>query len=191
MIRQLKTAPNLLTMLRLAIIPFVMIAVKYQRWEWALGLFLFAGASDGLDGLLARALKQRTELGQYLDPIADKLLLSTLFVELSFLRLIPWYVTMLVFTRDIIIVIVSALVYAIAHFRDFTPSIFGKLNTLAQVATVLLVLLRELMPFPELAIACKIAFWSTVALTVISGVHYAVRIGTQVRAAEKHAAGSA
>jgi cardiolipin synthase len=190
MIRQLKTPPNLLTLLRLAFIPFIMIAVKYQRWEWALGVFLLAGVSDGLDGLLARALKQRTELGQYLDPIADKLLLSTLFMELAILRLIPWYVTLLVFTRDLFIIIVAALVYAIAGFRDFRPSIFGKLNTLAQVATVLLVLLYQLAPFPELQLACQIAFWATLVLTVISGVHYAVRVGTGVRAAEKHAAGS-
>ena len=188
MLRQLKTAPNLLTLLRLTFIPFIMIAVQQRHWRLALALFLLAGLSDGLDGLLARVLKQHTVLGQYLDPVADKLLLSTLFIELSFLRLIPWYVTVLVFTRDLFIIIVSALLYAISHFADFRPSIFGKLNTLAQVATVLLVLLNKVMPSPAMSLACRVAFWMTLALTVISGVHYAVRVGTQVRAGDRQSA---
>ena len=185
MIRQLKTAPNLLTLLRLTFIPFIMIAVLQRHWKIALGLFLLAGISDGLDGLLARVLQQRTVLGQYLDPIADKLLLSTLFIELSFLRLIPWYVTMLVFTRDLFIIVVAALLYAISNFADFRPSIFGKLNTLAQVAAVLLVLLNKIVPSAVLNVACRAAFWSTLALTMVSGVHYAVRVGTRVRAGDR------
>ena len=186
MIGQLKTAPNLLTLLRLVFIPFIMIAIVQRDWGWALGLFLAAGVSDGLDGLLARWLKQRTVLGQYLDPIADKLLLSTLFIELSFLHLIPWYVTVLVFTRDLFIIIVAALLYAISSFGDFRPSIFGKLNTLAQVAAVLLVLLRQVVPSYGLNSACRAAFWATLALTLISGVHYAVRVATRVRAGDRH-----
>src|SRR5207237_5065102 len=78
-IRQLRSAPNQLTLLRLIFIPFVVISVVEDRYGWALALFVLAGLSDALDGLLARVLKQKTALGQYLDPIADKLLLSTLF----------------------------------------------------------------------------------------------------------------
>ena len=80
MLRQLKSTPNLLTLLRLIFIPFIVIFVVAHHYAWALGLFIAAGISDGLDGLLARALHQRTLLGQYLDPIADKLLLSTMFL---------------------------------------------------------------------------------------------------------------
>ena len=95
-------------------------------------------------GLLARTLKQQTVLGQYLDPIADKLLLSTMFLVLSILHKIPWKFTVLVFSRDLTILIVSALLYAIAGLRDFRPSIFGKANTSAQVAAVFFVLLMEI-----------------------------------------------
>ncbi len=188
MLQQLKTAPNLLTLLRLIFIPFIVIAVQQRHWKMALALFLLAGISDGLDGLLARWLKQRTVLGQYLDPIADKLLLSTLFIELSVLRMIPWYVTVLVFTRDLFIIIVGALLYASNGFTDFRPSIFGKMNTVAQVGTVLLVLLRRAGPYAWLSIAVKAAFWTTMALTVLSGVHYALRIGTRARSGDRHSA---
>ena len=111
MIRQLRSAPNQLTLLRLIFIPFVVISVVEDRYGWALALFVLAGLSDALDGLLARLLKQKTALGQYLDPIADKLLLSTLFLVLAFEHRIPWYVTVLVFSRDLGILIVSALLY--------------------------------------------------------------------------------
>ena len=84
------TAPNQITLLRLIFIPFVIISVFDAHWRWALALLLAAAASDALDGLLARTLKQQTLLGQYLDPIADKLLLSSLFLVLSFVKKIPW-----------------------------------------------------------------------------------------------------
>ena len=106
--------------------------------EWALVLFVLAGFSDGLDGLLARTLKQQTVLGQYLDPIADKLLLSTMFMVLAILHKIAWKYTVLVFSRDISILCASAVLYAIAGLRDFRPSIFGKANTFAQVAAIFL-----------------------------------------------------
>ena len=113
MISQLRSAPNQLTLLRLIFIPFVVIAVMEDHHKTALALFVVAGISDVLDGLLARILKQQTALGLYLDPIADKLLLSTLFLALSLdHRRIPWYLTVLVFSRDIGILIVSALLYA-------------------------------------------------------------------------------
>ena len=102
---QFWTAPNQLTLLRLIFIPFVIISVFDGNWEWALGLIILAGLSDALDGLLARALNQRTVLGQYLDPIADKMLLSSLFLVLSFVRKIPWKYTVAVFSRDAIITV--------------------------------------------------------------------------------------
>ena len=107
MMSQLRSAPNLLTLLRLIFIPFVIIAVQQHLYLWALGIFVAAGITDGLDGLLARLMEQKTTLGQYLDPIADKLLLSTMFLVLSFFhQIIRWPVTILVFSRDILIVIV-------------------------------------------------------------------------------------
>ena len=94
---------------------------------------MLAGISDALDGLLARWLSQRTTLGQYLDPIADKLLLSTLFVVLTHVGLMPRYVTVLVFSRDLGILLIATLLFATGTLRDFRPSVFGKLNTLAQI----------------------------------------------------------
>src|SRR5713101_6064551 len=117
MMSQLRSAPNLLTLLRLIFIPFVIIAVQQHLYLWALGIFLVAGITDGLDGLLARLMEQKTTLGQYMDPIADKLLLSTMFLVLSLLHKIPWKFTVLVFSRDISILCASAVLYAIAGLR--------------------------------------------------------------------------
>src|SRR5471032_2797722 len=112
MLGQLRSAPNLLTLLRLIFVPFVVVAIQQQKYAWALAIFVVVGITDGLDGLLARLLKQKTTLGQYLDPIADKLLLSTMFLILSLTHVIRWPVTVLVFSRDIMILIVCTLLYA-------------------------------------------------------------------------------
>ena len=132
----LLTAPNQLTLLRMAFLPFIVIKLVEGHYVSALTLFVLAGLSDGLDGILARTLKQQTLLGQYLDPIADKLLLSTMFLVLSILHKVPWKFTVLVFSRDVSILAASAVLFAIAGLRDFRPSIFGKANTFAQVAAV-------------------------------------------------------
>ena len=117
-LKDLRAAPNQLTFLRLCIIPFLVIAVLDSRYHAAFLLFILAGISDGLDGLLARILQQRTRLGEYLDPIADKLLLSTLFLVLMHQGLIPRRVTILVFSRDVGLVIVGALLFATTGARD-------------------------------------------------------------------------
>jgi len=181
MISQLRAAPNQLTLLRLIFIPFVVIAVMEGHDHMALSLFLVAGISDALDGLLARVLKQQTALGLYLDPIADKLLLSTLFLALSFLHRIPWYVTVLVFSRDIGILIVSTLLYATNTLRDLRPSIFGKMNTVAQVGTIFLVLLHPVFSTDWVKIIMQASFRVTFALTLISWIHYTVMVGRRLR----------
>ena len=181
MISQLRAAPNQLTLLRLIFIPFVVIAVMEGHDEIALALFVIAGVSDALDGLLARLLKQQTVLGLYLDPIADKLLLSTLFLALSLLHRIPWYVTVLVFSRDIGILIVSALLYATNTLRDLRPSIFGKMNTVAQVGTIFLVLLYPVAFRDWIEFAMQASFRVTFALTLISWIHYTVMVGRRLR----------
>ncbi len=181
MISQLRAAPNQLTLLRLIFIPFVVIAVMEGHDHMALSLFLVAGISDALDGLLARVLKQQTALGLYLDPIADKLLLSTLFLALSFLHRIPWYVTVLVFSRDIGILIVSTLLYATNTLRDLRPSIFGKMNTVAQVGTIFLVLLHPVFSTDWVKIIMQASFRVTFALTLISWIHYTFVVGRRLR----------
>jgi len=145
-VSQIFTAPNQLTMLRMVFVPFIVIELVEGRYFWALMLFVIAGFSDGLDGLLARKLHQQTLLGQYLDPIADKLLLSTMFLVLSILHKIPWKFTVLVFSRDTSILAASAVLFAIAGLRNFQPSIFGKANTFSQIAAVFFVMLFCLRP---------------------------------------------
>jgi cardiolipin synthase len=123
--------------------------------------------TDALDGTLARMLKQRTMLGQYLDPVADKLLLSTLFLVLTYKGLIPATVTVLVFGRDLGILVVSAILYAAVGRRDFSPSIFGKANTVAQVGAVAAVLLNQLFLARWIQDVRMLALDATMVLTVV------------------------
>lgn len=181
MISQLGSAPNLLTLLRLIFVPVTVIAVIEGRYGWALALFLTAGVTDALDGLLARMLEQKTVLGQYLDPIADKLLLSTMFLVLASRHRIPAWVTVLVFSRDIIILIVCTLLYGIGVMRVFRPSLFGKANTIVQVVTVPLVMLHEISSASWIAEAKNFGINLTIALTVVSGIHYVVRLAFDLK----------
>ena len=178
---QFWTAPNQITLLRLIFIPFVIIAVFDAHWRWALGLLIAAAFSDALDGLLARTLHQQTLLGLYLDPIADKLLLSSLFLVLSFVKKIPWKYTILVFSRDLCIVATAVVLYASVGFRDFRPSIFGKINTACQIAAVWFVVLAQVVEAPWLAIVVKILLYATATFTTISGVHYVLLTGHRLR----------
>jgi len=172
-LRQILTAPNQLTMLRMIFLPFIVINIVKHDYKWALALFILAGLSDGLDGLLARTLHQQTVLGQYLDPIADKLLMSTMFLVLSIERQIPWKYTIVVFSRDVSILIISGVLFLIAGLRDFRPSIFGKANTAAQVGAVFFVLLLLVAPIQWIWIARTVFLRATFFFTIISAVHYA------------------
>lgn len=144
-LKQVRSAPNVLTMLRLFTVPFLVIEILDGHWKIAFVLLWLAGISDGLDGLLARALKQRTTLGQFLDPIADKALLSTLFLVLTHVGVIPRYVTVLVFSRDLGILLISTLLYVTNILRDFSPTWLGKTNTCLQILTVLLVMTAKVV----------------------------------------------
>jgi len=172
-VNPLRAAPNLLTLLRICLAPFLVSAILENRFKLGFILFVVAGLSDALDGFLARVLKQRTVLGEYLDPVADKLLLSTLFLVLLHEGLMPVRVTVLVFGRDVCILLVSAILYAVAGRRDFQPSIFGKINTLAQVLAVAVVILHQWTHAPWVLALRSFALWATIIFTVVSGLHYA------------------
>ena len=161
----------------MAFLPFIVIKLLDHHYKGALILTLLAGLSDGLDGLLARRLHQQTLLGQYLDPIADKMLLSTIFLVLSVVDKIPWKFTVLVFSRDVCILLVSGVLYTIAGLRDFRPSIFGKANTLAQVAAVLFVMLLAVHPTPWVQWARTFFLRATFTFTIVSGLHYVYLVG--------------
>jgi cardiolipin synthase len=188
---QLFTAPNQLTLLRMVFLPFIVIKIVEGKYWWALILFVLAGLSDGLDGLLARTLKQQTTLGQYLDPIADKLLLSTMFLVLAILHKIPWKYTVLVFSRDLSILSASVVLYAIAGLRDFSPSIFGKANTFAQIAAIFFALLFEVDHLRWIWVARMTFLHATAAFTIVSGVHYIFLVGHRLRGHGHAAAPSA
>src|SRR5512143_3880627 len=182
MLRQLLTAPNQLTLLRLIFIPFIVINIVDNNYRWALFLLVIAGLSDALDGLLARTLHQQTVLGQYLDPIADKMLMSTLFLVLSIEHMIPWKFTVLVFSRDISILMISGVLYMIAGLRDFRPSMFGKANTFAQVAAVFFALLLLVYPVVWVQLALKVFLRATFFFTIVSAVHYAFLVQKRLHA---------
>lgn len=180
MFAQLRSYPNLLTLLRLGFVPFVVNSIMDGRYGVALALFILAGISDGLDGVLARSLGQRTKLGEYLDPIADKLLISTLFLVLSAMHRIPWRVTVVVFGRDIIILIICTLVYATTSLRDFRPTLLGKANTVAQILTLGATLLVEVVPWFWVAAAKTVGIWTVFSLTIVSALHYVYLLGVRL-----------
>jgi cardiolipin synthase len=160
-------------MLRLFVLPFLVITILDGHWKVAFVLLWVAGVSDGLDGLLARMLEQRTRLGQYLDPIADKLLLSTLFVVLTHVGAIPRFVTVLVLSRDLGILLIATLLFATNTLRDFRPSKLGKANTLVQILGVLTVMTCEVFPRSGLEDMRAVLLWAIAVLAPVSAAEYA------------------
>lgn len=176
------TLPNLLTVIRMALIPVFVTLLVYQRFGWALFVFVFAGITDALDGLLARNLNQGSELGRILDPIADKLMLVTAFIFLSQKNIlppplprhfpIPFWVTAAVISRDIFIIVGAAAINIVTGFRNFRPSLLGKASTVVQICSIVIVLLTTQVP--EISGYVLPTVYTTVfALAVLSGIHYA------------------
>ena len=185
---QFRAAPNLLTLMRLFIIPFLVIEILDGHYRMAFGLFMLAGVSDALDGLLARWLSQKTTLGQYLDPIADKLLMSTLFVVLTHVGMVPRYVTVLVFSRDLGILLIATLLFATGTLRDFRPSLLGKLNTLVQILGLVAVLSEKVFPLMQIAPLRDFLIQAIAWLAPLSAAQYAWIVFRRVNASQPSAA---
>jgi len=169
------TAANLLTVLRLILIPVFVTAAYYQNFDWALIVFLVAAITDGLDGLVARAFNQKTQLGAILDPMADKLLLVTAFIVLSFPRFtvtppIPFWLTATAISRDVFIVLGALVINMTTGFSGFRPSLPGKLNTFVQI--VMIVFFLTANAFELFMRFLPAAFYVTLAITAFSGIHY-------------------
>lgn len=169
------TIATQITLLRLLLVPFVAMSILYARYGLALVLFLISGVSDLVDGLIARKLGQKTKLGALLDPMADKLLLSTSFLLLTFpiAKLsvpIPVWLTVMVFGRDIMIVVGAVAIALTTGFTKFDPTIYGKASTLVQIVTVLAVLVVNYLGMDRIYV--QWLFYLTFALTLFSGVHY-------------------
>jgi len=162
--------PNILTLARVLLIPFFVIFIINRNFEWAFFTFALAGITDGIDGLIARITHQRTELGAYLDPIADKLLLSSAFISLAIIEFIPSWLVVIVITRDVIILVGFLVMWLTNYHPEINPSLLSKMTTAFQIITILLVLMIGYSStFQQLSV---IAIYATAILTILSGLHY-------------------
>src|SRR5215467_12235495 len=176
------TVPNQITFLRLSILPFFLIFISYEKYKWALLILVIAGLSDGIDGLIARKFNQGSALGAYLDPIADKLLLSSSFIVLAFKQQLAWWLTILVLSRDLLILIVAAVIILAAGYRPFPPSLYGKGTTFFQIVLVFILVLAAAYPEFPLAMAKRSLIYVVAALCVFSGLHYSFTIARRLNA---------
>jgi cardiolipin synthase (CMP-forming) len=174
------TVPNQLTFLRLGFLPFFIISIHYRRYDIALAVLIVAALTDGLDGLLARSLNQKTALGAYLDPIADKLLLSSSFVVLALNRKISWWLATLVLSRDILLLTSAAVILVVSGYRQFPPSIYGKLTTAVQILLVFVVVLLAATDWPWLQFVRMILGYLVAGFTVFSGFHYSIVVARRL-----------
>lgn len=175
------TLPNVLTIFRMVLIPIFVSLLFYQRFVWALVVFVLAGVTDGLDGLLARRFDQQSQLGTILDPIADKLMLVTAFIVLSMRGVfhsplpkhlpVPFWVTVAVISRDVFIIVGAAAINIMTGFRGFKPSWLGKVNTAVQILAITAIMFSASVPIGS-GYYLPTIYTSVFTLAILSGVHY-------------------
>jgi cardiolipin synthase len=175
------TVPNLLTVFRMVLIPVFVSLLFYQRFVLALAVFVSAGVTDGLDGLLARRFNQKSQLGTILDPIADKLMLVTAFVVLSLRSVfpqplpshlpIPFWVTVSAISRDVFILVGAAAINIVTGFRGFRPSLLGKINTTVQIVAIGMIIFAASVPYGS-GYYLPTIYTTVFAFAVLSGAHY-------------------
>jgi len=174
------TVPNQITLLRLGFLPFFLILVIYEEFRWALLVLVFVALTDAIDGFLARRLRQKSALGAYLDPIADKLLLSSSFVVLAMAKKIAWWLTILVLSRDILLLVVAAVILIIQGYRPFPPSLLGKATTFFEIALVFFVIFVAAFPNERGPVFIHYLGWVVAVFVITSGFHYAVSIARRL-----------
>jgi cardiolipin synthase len=175
------TIPNLLTMFRMVLIPIFVSLLFYQKFWWALAVFVLAGVTDGLDGLLARRFAMESQLGTVLDPIADKLMLVTSFVVLSMRSVfptplpahlpVPFWVTIAVISRDVFIIVGAAAINMMTGFRGFRPSWLGKVSTTVQIFAIATIIFAASFPHGT-GYYLPTVYATVFGLAVFSGAHY-------------------
>jgi cardiolipin synthase len=188
------TVANLLTFLRIALIPVFAIMLVYNREGWALAVFTVAGVSDGIDGFIARRMKQESELGTIIDPIADKLLMTTAFVMITLPGMlsatrhlpVPFWVTASVIGRDVAIIAVAGAINVMTGFRGFKPSWLGKASTFVQVVAVIMILVAAAVPQLN-GVYLPTVYVFVVGFAVFSGVHYIFQVARLMRDADAEA----
>ena len=174
MTSRILTPANQITILRLAFIPFFAILIVAEEYRGALAVLTAAALSDVIDGTVARLLKQETPLGVALDPIADKLMMTTAYLTLSFREALPWWLTILVIGRDVAIIITALLISLVAGYRPFRPTILGKASTAAQVVTMFMaVSLKAHVSIVSTGMV-RICVYIAAILTVTSGIYYGI-----------------
>jgi cardiolipin synthase len=167
----LRHLPNLICLIRLGLVWPVASALAAGNDLAALGLFMIAAASDGLDGYLAKRFNWTSELGKFLDPMADKLLLMTVFIEAAWLNIVPWWITAAAVARDVLIGL-GALVFRIwIGPLQGRPTVISKINTAAQLLYLMGVMLSAAIGFPPREVLDAMA-WLTLATIILSGYHY-------------------
>jgi cardiolipin synthase len=166
-------AANLLTALRLGLAPLTIRSILRQQHDAALMLFVGAALTDGLDGFLARRLGCMTQLGAYLDPLADKLLLSGTYLALAVISSVPVWFVVLVFGRDLLILVGAAAIFLLTKRRRFPPSLWGKVSTFFQVFYAVAVLVGNAMPWASPGWLRPAILWPAALATAWSGLHYA------------------
>jgi cardiolipin synthase len=169
--------PNILTLIRILLAPLFVIMVLKEMPVHAFLVFAVAAISDGLDGFIARYFNQRTVLGSYLDPIADKLLLTSAYVSLAVLKFIPAWLAVIVISRDVIITLGFMVLQIFSYRFKLNPSFISKCNTFLQLSTILVVLLNPVIGTESIPI--KFLFWATAVFTILSGFHY-IYIGMNI-----------
>jgi cardiolipin synthase (CMP-forming) len=180
------TLANQLTMFRMVMIPLLITLLLSNLHGWAFTVFVLAGITDALDGLIARRYKQSSRLGAFLDPMADKLLMTACFIVLSLpdhpksvpdfhmANHIPVYLTIVTISRDVFIVIIALLVHLTSGITTFRPTFLGKATTVVQVVTIGSVMLLNYLPRESEVLVAALC-WLTLAVTLASGFHYIYR----------------
>jgi cardiolipin synthase len=169
------TFANQLTLLRMLLVPAFAILVLYGYLGWALAVFVLAGVTDALDGLIARRAGQKTSLGAWLDPMADKLLLVTTFIvltlpDLGLANRLPVWLTVLIIFRDVGIVLTVAIVNLAVGRRTFRPSVYGKIATGTYIVTAVIAMLFNYLGYHSVLV--DLAVFASLAITIVSALHY-------------------
>lgn len=182
----IKALPNLISLLRLALVPVILRLIWNRQYEWALVWSLVAGVSDGADGFLARRLRATSRTGAYIDPLADKLLLSGTYLTGGLDGIIPIWLTAIVFGRDLLMGLALGYAFLFTRLRNFPPTIWGKISTAIQIATALVVLLSHSPRWIEFPRNLdQPMFYATAAATIWSAIHY-TWIGVRLLQADRH-----
>jgi cardiolipin synthase len=167
----LRQLPNLITAVRLVLTPVLVLTILRSQWNSALWIGIGAGITDVVDGFAARMLRVPSRVGAYLDPIADKILLSCVYLALGAAHALPWWMVALVFGRDIFILAMCLYGYWCTSIREFPPTVWGKISTLVQIVAAMVVVAER----AGFRVRAAPFLWLMVATTAWSGIHYGWR----------------